>query len=321
MDTKHGLQSIDVSVVIAAYNAQRTIAEAIRSVLEQSLPRLEVLVCDDASTDDTANSVRSINDKRVKLIINHINRGPGWSRDRLIELAQGQWISFLDADDSMQHDRLNYLVSIARLYPYALIFDDITECHDTSQGMVPFRRVHGKNAFSKKNTNGSAKIVTLSNILSSKRLLIKPIVPLELIREHRVKHLSHRYGEDCAFFWTLIARGVPCYYFPSAMYNYRITPGSANTNPNRHLLMASCLKSILSEPISLDERNVILRRASFFQELADFNHWRTEYGLKKFMLFARYFLKQPQRIPIFAADLINQMLYNVSRILVSGHRR
>ncbi|HYB27421.1 MAG TPA: glycosyltransferase [Solirubrobacteraceae bacterium] len=86
------------SVVIAAFNAAGTVSSAVRSVLTQTNPDLEVIVVDDGSTDGTDDVVRRIDDPRVRYL-SQPNRGPAAARNAGIEQARGKYVAFLDSDD------------------------------------------------------------------------------------------------------------------------------------------------------------------------------------------------------------------------------
>ena len=94
-----------VTVVIPTYNRAALLMEAIESALAQSYRDLEVLVCDDGSTDDTAARVKAL-DARVRYErLTHTGR-PGSPRNRGIEAARGELIAFLDDDDLWDPDKL-----------------------------------------------------------------------------------------------------------------------------------------------------------------------------------------------------------------------
>ena len=107
-----------VSVIIAAYNAEKSIFETISSVLNQSFQNLEVVVIDDGSSDRTCEIVSEIPDSRVKLFP-YENGGVAKARNRGIENARGKYISFLDHDDLWTADKIEAQVSALEKAPDA----------------------------------------------------------------------------------------------------------------------------------------------------------------------------------------------------------
>jgi glycosyltransferase involved in cell wall biosynthesis len=97
-----------VSVLIAAYNSADTIGWAVRSILNQTWKNLEVLVVDDASTDDTWSLACELarQDPRVSVLRNSRNVGPFVSRNRAIPLVSGHFITGHDADDWAHPQRI-----------------------------------------------------------------------------------------------------------------------------------------------------------------------------------------------------------------------
>lgn len=86
-----------VSVVIAAYNAETYIAEAIESVLGQTIPPDEVIVIDDGSTDGTRNILGQFGDRII--VLTQGNSGQAVAVKKALAIAQGELIGFCDADD------------------------------------------------------------------------------------------------------------------------------------------------------------------------------------------------------------------------------
>src|SRR6266849_561888 len=89
-----------VSIVMPAYNAEKRIAESIRSVLDQTYPNWELIVVDDGSTDRTADVVRGFvsSDSRIKYIFQP-NGGQASARNTGVRNSGGDLTAFLDADD------------------------------------------------------------------------------------------------------------------------------------------------------------------------------------------------------------------------------
>ena len=97
-----------ISVVIPSYNGAETLFQAIDSVLCQTTKTpLEILVIDDHSTDDTMEKMgRYGENDRVRYIRNETNKGASASRNRGVQLAKGDYIAFLDADDYWDPEKL-----------------------------------------------------------------------------------------------------------------------------------------------------------------------------------------------------------------------
>jgi len=95
-----------ISVVIPAYNEAAFIGRAVASALAQTLPPDEVIVVDDASSDNTAAELAKISDPRLRIIIHQQNSGAAAARNTGIQTARGDWIAFLDADDVWQPEKL-----------------------------------------------------------------------------------------------------------------------------------------------------------------------------------------------------------------------
>jgi len=97
-----------VSVIIPAHNCEQFIRGSIQSALNQTVTNLEVLVIDDASTDNSYAILSQIatQDSRVLLYQNTTNMGVANTRNRGIDLAQGQYVAFLDADDLWKPQKL-----------------------------------------------------------------------------------------------------------------------------------------------------------------------------------------------------------------------
>jgi glycosyltransferase involved in cell wall biosynthesis len=232
-----------VSVVMPVYNGARTLRHSVDSVLAQTFGDLELIICNDASTDETRKILESIHDVRVRVVHNASNVGEGPTRDRAIESARGMILAVIDADDTWMPERLETLLGEVDPSHETMIFDDIIECHDTPSGMVPWCRLRGKNAFGSKGT-GSVE-VPIESYVRSKRLLIKPLFPLGWIRQYDIRH-GCIYGADTEFFLNLMAHGLPLRYVPKPLYCYRITPGSMTSDADRCRMLRLSLEKALN---------------------------------------------------------------------------
>lgn len=106
-----------VSVILPTFDRADRVGQAIASVRAQTYEAFELLVVDDASTDDTAARVAAIADRRVRLLRQPENRGVAAARNRGIAEASGALIAFLDSDDAWAPTKLERQVALARRRP------------------------------------------------------------------------------------------------------------------------------------------------------------------------------------------------------------
>jgi glycosyltransferase involved in cell wall biosynthesis len=108
-----------VSVLMTAYNRQQFIAEAIESVLTQTYTNLELIIVDDCSSDNSvviANEYAA-KDKRIRVIINEKNLGDYGNRNRAASFANGVYLMYVDSDDTINPDSLEYIVRNFQFFP------------------------------------------------------------------------------------------------------------------------------------------------------------------------------------------------------------
>lgn len=232
-----------VSIILSVYNAEGTIRVAIDSVLLQTIPDIELIICDDASTDQTFRIVSEIDDSRIILIRNDQNLGPGLSRDRAIKYARGHWLAMIDADDMWLPCRLEKLIEgVGSENSDFMIFDNLMLCFDSPTGMTPYKKLRYANSVI---SHGSQPIeFPIDEYLRFNQLLIKPLIPLKWVHRTMASHGDYRFGEDTRFFLQLLARGLRMKYLPEAMYYYRLMPGSLTTLRNRNFQMLQILEEL-----------------------------------------------------------------------------
>jgi len=100
-----------ISVIIPAYNREKTIVRSIKSVIHQTYENLEIIIVDDCSSDNTIPVIESFLqiDSRITLLKNEINQGPNFTRNRGIKQSTGRFIILLDSDDDWVLNTLEIL--------------------------------------------------------------------------------------------------------------------------------------------------------------------------------------------------------------------
>lgn len=101
-----------ISIIMPTYNRGYIIEKAIQSVIEQTYQNWELIIVDDASTDDTEYRIKKINDSRIVYVKNEENRGANYSRNRGCDLSRGDFLAFLDSDNFWTNDKLEKQINV-----------------------------------------------------------------------------------------------------------------------------------------------------------------------------------------------------------------
>lgn len=110
-----------VSVILTAFNEEKYIRKAIESVINQTLSDFEFIIVDDGSTDNTLDIINGFEDERIR-VISHDNIGPGASRNNAMDMAEGEYVMFLDGDDWFSENALEIAYSEAVKYNTDITF-------------------------------------------------------------------------------------------------------------------------------------------------------------------------------------------------------
>lgn len=161
-----------ISIIMSAYNAQKTIEKAINSCLNQSYKDIEVIVVNDCSTDNTKQIVEDLanKDSRVKLINHEVNKGAGLARRAGIENIKGEYMTFLDSDDYLKKNCLKKLYDALIKYNVDIVapgFIATDDKHNVIEERIPDKKVlKGVDKF-KPNKVDTKRFMTLMLIKSS----------------------------------------------------------------------------------------------------------------------------------------------------------
>jgi glycosyltransferase involved in cell wall biosynthesis len=210
-----------VSIVMPAYNTARFIRAAIDSVLAQTYRNFELIVVDDRSPDNCAAICRSYSDIRLRLVSLPENRGLAGARNAGMEVAQGEFIGFLDSDDVAVPDRLALQLAY---------FDSHPNCILLGGG---YRRMHedgtllpGENLFPLPSPAIRPMLLLRNNFNASTITLRRSALPDGGFRSI--------FAEDYDFISRMTASSTgEMANLPVVLTHYRINPGSLSNTTRR----------------------------------------------------------------------------------------
>lgn len=208
-----------VSVITPAYNAEKHIADAIASVRAQTLEDWELIIIDDGSTDDTPSIVNSVADSRIRLI-QQTNAGVSAARNAGLDVAKGNYVTFLDADDCLPTEALAARARFLAENPDVDIVNGAIQITSSGQTLSTYQPDLQKGPFVKR----------LARLEEGVFMGIVYMIRRNKIGAHRFP-LGVSHCEDIIFFLTL-AHSVQLRYGAvfERIYEYRVTSGSAMSN-------------------------------------------------------------------------------------------
>ena len=196
-----------ITVIMPVYNASSYLEEAISSILNQTFDDFEFLIFNDGSTDNSADIVQSYNDKRIKFIDSNLNKGYVYHLNHCIDLAQGEYIARMDADD----------ISLPRRFEKQVAFMDA----NPNVGVCgTWFKIIGTGAEIRHPVdNDSIRLALLNHCAIGH--------PTVMLRTHLLKEYGLRYessfvpAEDY-FFWVAMSKHCDLANLPEFLLEYRI---------------------------------------------------------------------------------------------------
>ena len=205
-----------VSVIVPAYNCQDTISFTIKSIAGQSYSNIEIILCNDGSTDRTLSIMQEEASKDTRIIIiNDFNHGPAHARNDGINKARGKYLVFVDADDSVSPHYVLDMLERAENNDCDLVISGYKRCYadGSEQSFIPKSGVYGEDRFH----------AVLSDLFR-KSLLQGPCWKLfrtDTVKENHVRFKEEwRLGEDAWFVYSYLAHFKKAALADQANYSY-----------------------------------------------------------------------------------------------------
>ena len=227
-----------VSVIMANHRGAAHLAASMASVLAQSESRLELIVADDASDDDSVTIARGIaaRDSRVRVLTAAQNQGPAATRNRALDAARGAWLAIVDSDDLIHPDRLARMIAAAEAEGADLVADDLVhfgngEARTLLQPFAPVRP-EWLGAATLLRGNADPGLPSYG--------YLKPLIRRNSLGSHRYDG-GLRIGEDYDLIMRLVMQGARFLLLPDPLYAYRRHGGSIS-----HRLSVAAVEAMLA---------------------------------------------------------------------------
>ncbi|WP_419195905.1 glycosyltransferase family 2 protein [Ensifer adhaerens] len=301
------LMTTDVCVIIAAKNAESTIARAVASALAEP-ECAEVIVIDDGSSDDTEGAAHGADDHSGRLTIVRLesNRGPSAARNHALSISRSPVLAILDADDFFLPGRLGRLLveSDWDLIADNIAFIDEAAATDIAEKIEPFQpqpRLIGLIEFVEGN-------ISRRGVKRGEVGFLKPLMRRDFLERHSIRYREPlRLGEDYDLYLRALANGArykiirSCGY--AAIVRSNSLSGSHRTEDLKRLYEAD--RMILAGSTLESEAAVAIRRHE--RHIKDRYQHRHFLDLKRergAMAAVGYLIQQPDAVPAVTIGIL-----------------
>jgi len=222
------------SILIPAYNSAATLPRCLASACAQTLQDIEILVADDASTDDTAAIVAALalKDSRIRLTRLVTNGGKPRAMNLLAAQAQGDWIAVLDADDAYRPERLATLIAAAEDAGVDMAADNLlyVDAGVPSEAMRGFGTIL-RSAFDAdlpQRIIGKAELCADADSFGDFDYgILKPVLRRHFIERHALSYYEDsRLAEDFTYLMTYFVAGGSCVLCSTPLYEWTMPFGT-----------------------------------------------------------------------------------------------
>jgi glycosyltransferase involved in cell wall biosynthesis len=307
-----------VSVVIPAYNAAATIEVTLGSVFMQTLDDFEVIVVDDASTDDTRDVLATVADPRLRVIALGANRGAAHARNVAMDAALGSWIALLDADDTYAPDRLATLMTHARRLGHrVLVFDRLAVMAVDDRG----RRRLARTTPRRRGQRIGRQLRELPAArFAAEGFAVHPVFHRSLLDGGVRFPEKLRVAHDYAFILLLLNQpGARLVQVNSALYQWLVRVTSLTSEPDRINRLRFACEYLLDQELTPPLANGVRQRLRSIDVLAEDEQLRHELRQLEARAVAARVVRDPRTLVAIARLSRNSARYRW-RLLLHGVR-
>jgi teichuronic acid biosynthesis glycosyltransferase TuaG len=206
-----------VSIVLPLYNCEDYIVETLKSIKSQTYTNWELIIIDDHSTDASYEIVKAFErqDSRVRVYKNQSNQGASYSRNRGIEMSRGEWVAFIDSDDSWNAQKIEWQMSIVETFNEVFVFTNIFIETEKKEMVKHCLKIPERLEY---------KVLKRKNLIPLSSVLLKKSILNEAHFEMNALH------EDYILWLKILKKGITAYGINQPLTTIRIRKGSKSSN-------------------------------------------------------------------------------------------
>ena len=247
MGCKKNVEKGKISVIVPIFNSEETLASTIESIINQSYDNLEIILVNDGSVDSSleiCERYQNVDDRII--VINKSNSGVGESRNRGLDVASGEFIAFVDSDDTLDMNYFETLYNTAELTGAQIVESGAKVVLSETEVIYPYEKpdkiiLCDNKEYMKNYLNFSFNVSVWGKIYRR-----------DLIGEIRFPQLN--INEDFIFLWEIVKRTQLCCENLNTNYHYYLDKeNSLSKTPfsHNHMTMLTHLNQVVADVIDI----------------------------------------------------------------------
>ena len=250
----------EVTIGIPVFRTKAYIGKTLESVLAQHFDDIEVLVIDDCGDDGSMAVVQQFQrehprGKHIRILSNDKNRGVSYSRNRIIDEAQGHYLYFLDSDDTIREDTISLMMENIHRYDADIVLGSFQKL---DKGKVLSIYQYPDAQFLSQDELGVFSYRCYAGIQAS---ACNFLVKTGILRDHNLRFFPVNFWEDMIFTLDLVALPLRAVMLSDITYNYIAREGSLSQQS--HFTKAEIFKNF-SAIEHLKQNSLLLRDKPFY---------------------------------------------------------
>ena len=256
----------EVTIGVPVYNVEKYIRQMMDSALAQTFQNIEFLICDDCGTDRSIDIVREYQQthprgKDIRIVRQPQNMGIGAGRNRLVDEAQGRYIYFMDADDTIASDTIEILYQAAQQYQAQLVYGSYERIVDIDEETrrKPFQ--YPAMQFAEEDAFANYVYRKYDGIQA---MIWNVLIDINVYRENHLRHQFVNYWEDFTFTMDLPTYVTRVVLLPDVTYSYYCHNGSLSHFQQRDHISKEEIQKTIDAVSRIKANSDRIRHKSYF---------------------------------------------------------
>jgi glycosyltransferase involved in cell wall biosynthesis len=291
-----------ISIILPIYNVEKYLKQALDSCLEQTLDGIEIICIDDCSTDNSKEILKEYTNRysNIKTIYLDKNSGQGYARNRGLEIANGNYIMFLDPDDWLEKDACELAYNQITQNNNDFVMFTYKRCNDITNE-ITINKTYLK-AFQELKDSPSINLSEMDTPFVKASFVWVQIYNKEFLNVNNISYNENlRIGEDLSFYFRAILYSKSVSILDKPLYNYRLHLSSTTqTKQNFWQNTFNCRKEIYDLYKQSASESLLLSFIAYC--IKSIHHWYRQFS-KKDSSIAKDYYKEMRK---FFTELNNE---------------